>query len=156
MSQKCPVNFKHRSILTPWLRQQHMRNKSKLNCKALLVYGPFIQQKSVLLQCQKKGKTIYGLFVGGDSNTPLVEDWKSPINRTSQSNKGWLENHKSLSSNTQNVFYSVHSFMQKVKMQQKWKQSSFTETEMVKAGIHVDKYSLYTYSMCGIIIRLMQ
>lgn len=32
----------------------------------------------VLLQCQKKGKTIYGLFVCGDCNTPLVEDWKKP------------------------------------------------------------------------------
>lgn len=48
----------------------------------------FTQQKCVLLQCQKKGKTIYGLFVGGDSNTPLVEDWKSPINRTNKMNEG--------------------------------------------------------------------
>lgn len=34
-----------------------MRNKSKLNCKALLVYGPFIQHKSMLYYNDKgKGK----------------------------------------------------------------------------------------------------
>lgn len=62
VSQLCPVNFNTNQY-------QHLSIKGKLNCNALIVYGPcFITDK-------EKGETFYGLCVG-ECNKPLMEDWK--------------------------------------------------------------------------------
>lgn len=46
MSQNCPVNLNCWSISTLELQQEWKIN-TKLNCGALLVYGPFLKQKSM-------------------------------------------------------------------------------------------------------------
>ena len=87
---------------------QHKKNNSKCKCIALLVYGAFLEQKSMLLlQWQSKRGTIYGFLL-----TVMCLWWRngrSPINRT----KKWytasfcqaqLGNYKPLSLTTDLVF----------------------------------------------------
>lgn len=72
--QLCPVNtdqYQHFSFDRKTEKEKQIKLSSLIS-----LWSFYTIEIYVLLQPQRKGKTIYGSRIGGDCNMALMEDWK--------------------------------------------------------------------------------